>query len=192
MPAFETPVQVLTHIDFGPNIAPDTDPSVSPSGVARLFYDTSLGKVRLSLNGGAFSDVATDAVLIAESQQVYTREIDPGAAGGDIAARTFFVAPAAGCTITKIGIVPLESAAGIDNANTCVVAITDGAANSIVSKTYNTATQPPAAGVYESLGTISATHGVLTANETVLLAVTQGATSDVGILLFVVEWAPTA
>ncbi len=114
-------------------------------------------------------------------------EMENLAAGADIAARPVFCAPAEGAEITKLGWVPQGSSAGVDNSNPAVLAITDKAANSIASVTYNTGTQPPADGVYGSLGTLS-THAVLTGNEAVLLAVTQGATADLPGGLVVIEW----
>ncbi len=110
------------------------------------------------------------------------------AAGADIAARPVFVAPAEGAEITKIGIVPEGASAGVDNANTAVFAVADAAANAIASKTFNTATQPPASGVYGDLGSLTAANAILTANEVVTLAVTQGATADLPALLVVIEW----
>jgi hypothetical protein len=98
------------------------------------------------------------------------------AAGADIAARPAFISKLA-AVISEVGILTQGAPAGVDDANTAVIAITDSAGNSIVSKTYNTANQPPDA-AYASLGTVSATHGILTAGEVVKAAVTQGATAD--------------
>jgi hypothetical protein len=109
------------------------------------------------------------------------------AAGADITATPIFCAPSGGATITDIGIVPLGATAGVDNSNTAVFAITDKDGNSIVSKTYNTANQPPAVGVYGSLGALSA-HAVLTANEVVQLALTQGATADLPAVMLQIEY----
>ena len=113
------------------------------------------------------------------------------AAGADIAARAQWVAPVEGCVLTRAGIVPQGASAGVDDANTAVLALADADGNAIVSKTYNTAAQPPAASAYGSLGTPDATHAVLTANEVVTLAVTQGATADLPAFLLVLEWTPS-
>src|SRR5688572_1792823 len=104
--------------------------------------------------------------------------IEDLAAGGGIAARAEWCAPTEGAEIKKLGIVPKGASAGIDDSNTAVLVVTDGGGNTIVSKTYDTANQPPAANAYGSLGNPDATHRVLTASEVVRLAVTQGAAAD--------------
>ena len=177
MPQFEDPIRLQTFIEFGSNAAAD----VSPSGKARLRYSPSTGKLQVSSNGGAYAgDLGT------YQTNVDIIQIEDLAAGADIAARAEWAAPATGCVITKIGIIPKGSSAAIDNSNTAVIAVADAAANSIVSKTYNTATQPPAANVYGDLGTLS--NATLTANEVVTVAVTQGATADLPAFLLVLEW----
>jgi hypothetical protein len=145
----------------------------------------------------ATGDLANSAVTPAKmstNAKTFSQSIlvDPGAAGGDVADQAVFVAPAGGCTLTKVGIVPRDTVAGIDNSNTCVVDVEDAAGNVIVTKTYNTGTQPPAALGYESLGSLDATHKVLGANEVVMVDVTQGTTADIGPFLVVIEWQPAA
>ena len=93
-----------------------------------------------------------------------------------------FLALACGCTST--------SAPGGAHASASPVAISDAAGNTIVSKTYNATTAPPAASVYDSLGTLDSTHRVLTGNEVVRIAVTQGATANMPAFLVVFEWLP--
>lgn len=159
-----------------------TSPDVSPSGAARIKYDPTADQLQVSLNGAAFAQLQT---LGARVDMIHIEDL---AAGADIAARAEWAAPAGGATITKIGIVPKGASAGIDNSNTAVVAVADAAANSIVSKTYDTATQPPAASTYADLGTL--TNATLTANEVVTVAVTQGATANLPAFLLVVEWTP--
>ncbi len=147
-----------------------------------------------SVSTGMIADGAVTVSKLATTAktQVTVIAIEDLAAGADIAARAEFVAPAGGCTLTKIGIVPKGNSAGIDDGNTAVVAIADAAGNSIVSKTYNTGTQPPAANTYASLGNLSATHKILTANEVVTVAVTQGATANLPGFNLIFEWIPTA
>lgn len=113
------------------------------------------------------------------------------AAGADVAARAVFKAPSTGAVLTAAGLLMQGASAGVDDANTAVVAIADGAGNAIVSKTYNTATQPPAANAYGSLGSLDAVHQVLAADEIVTLAVTQGPTADLPAFLLVLEWHPS-
>lgn len=131
--------------------------------------------------------------VASESNAMRTQTLDIAdlAAGADIAATVYWAAGRKGAVITAIGIIPKGASAGVDDANTAVIDVTDYAGNSIVSKTYNTATQPPAAGAYGSLGTPSATHGVLTANEAVKIAVTQGAAANLPGLLLQIEYLIT-
>jgi hypothetical protein len=129
------------------------------------------------------------SALVEESRhRVAYINIENLAAGADIAARAEFVAPTAGCELVKISIVPKAASADIDDSNTAVIAIADKATNAIVSKTYNTATQPPAAGVAATLGNLDSTHRVLTANEVVTVAVTQGTSADLPAFILVFEY----
>ena len=126
----------------------------------------------------------------AHAQQMAVIPIEDLAAGADIAARPEFVAPAGGCTLVLIGILTKGAPAGVDDSNTSVVVLKDDGANTIVSKTYNTATQPPTSD-YESLGALDATHKVLGANEHVTLAITNGASADLPGLNLVIVFEPT-
>ena len=111
------------------------------------------------------------------------------AANAGIAARPVFMSKLA-AVISEIGILTQGTPAGIDDSNTAVIAITDAAGNSIVSKTYNTLVQPPDA-AYASLGTVSATHGVLTAGEVVKIAVTQGTAADLPAFYLYIRYKET-
>lgn len=110
------------------------------------------------------------------------------AAGADIAARACFMAPLPGCTLTNIGIIPQGSSAAIDDSNTAVIAIATAAGDAIVTKTYNTATQPPAANVHGTLGSLSSTYKVLTAHEVITIAVTQGSSADLPAFILNLEY----
>lgn len=159
--------------------------------VGRIVDVLSTTKVVVDIEVRAFPTAGsvTSAMLSsAVKGRVAIIEIENLAAGVDFAARAEFAAPAGGATITKIGIVPKGSSAGVDDANTAVIAVADGAGNSIVSKTYNTAGQPPADKVYASLGALDATNKVLTANEVVTIAVTQGATADLPAFILILEY----
>lgn len=72
-----------------------------------------------------------------------------------------------------------------------VVALTDGAGNAIVSKTFDNVTIPTNSG-YDDLGALDATHKILTASEIVKVAVTNGATANPPSLFLVLRFRPTA
>lgn len=198
--------QPLEIVDACLEFSGGRTPDVAPAGKARLYYNAGADAFSLSRSGAAYEalSAAVDPAMIGDGTvttaklatnpktHVQLVQVEDLAAGDDIAARAEFVAPAGGCTLLKVGIIPRGSSAGIDNSNTAVVTIADAAANVIIAKTYNTATQPPAANVYASLGTLDATHKVLTANEVVTVTVTQGATADLPGLLLLIEWQPAA
>ncbi len=112
----------------------------------------------------------------AQAEKFVMVDVEDLAADGDIAARPSFVHPRA-ATLVSVGILTKGAPAGVDDANTAVITVKDDAGNTIVTKTYNTGTQPPTSD-YEDLGALDGTHKVLTAAEHVTLDVTQGATAD--------------
>jgi len=102
--------------------------------------------------------------------------IDALAAGEDLATTYVFSVPRA-CTLSSVAVLMGTNAIGtIDDSNTSVFTVKDAGGNTIVTKTYNTGTQPTAPGLND-LGTLGATHKVLTAGECVTLAITNGATA---------------
>lgn len=111
-------------------------------------------------------------------------------AGADLAAAIQFAHPRA-VTLVSVGYLAAGSDFGtVDDSNTSVFAVTDGASNSIVSKTYNTGTQPTASALND-LGALDGTHKVLTAGETVSLAITNGATAKTPAGFLVIRYIPT-
>jgi len=95
-------------------------------------------------------------------------------AGVDDVGHPIFACPNPG-TMKTIGLLYNGAPAGIDNANTAVVTIKNGAGDTIVTKTYNLATQPPTDG-YDSLdGSLTETFA---AGEVWTIDITQGATAD--------------
>ena len=143
------------------------------------------------IQDGAFAaDAATRALFAtgiftpeklsaAANTRIRVIPIEDLSAGADIADRTLLYAPAGiDITLVSAGIIPRGSSAGIDDSNTAVIALKDGSANAIVSKTYDTDPQPPAAGVIGDLGALSGTYKVLSAGEKLVLDVTQGATAN--------------
>jgi predicted RecA/RadA family phage recombinase len=157
------------------------------------------GKI-LVADGTKYDDVAMsgDATLggdgalalnAAHAEQTEILSVEDLSAGADIAARPVFVHPRA-VTLVSIGILTAGAPAGVDNDNTAVVTLADDAANAIVTKTYNTATQPPSSD-YEDLGALDGTHKVLTAGEHVTLSVTQGATANLPAFSIIIRYIPT-
>jgi len=114
---------------------------------------------------------------------VGTFEIPNLAAGASLTDHVFFGSYYAS-TMTRIGILTHGSPAGIDDSNTVVILIENSADASVVSKTYNLATQPPSSG-FEDLGALSVT--AFTSNDYLKVTVTQGTTADMPAFAIVLE-----
>ena len=99
-------------------------------------------------------------------------------AGVDFSGRPIFGCPNIG-TMKSVGLLFNGASAGIDNANTAVVTVKNGAGNVIATRTYNTATQPPTSG-YDSLD--ASLDDAFAAGEVWTLDLTQGATADIAEL----------
>ena len=110
--------------------------------------------------------------------QLYRFMVEDVTAGADIAARLLAGVPAGyNLNVLQADIISNGSPAGIDNSNTCVVSLLNGT-NAIVTKTYNTATEFPAADTLESLGALSATYQKIAADGTLKFSLTNGATAN--------------
>lgn len=143
-------------------------------------WPANSGTVAASVEGALLATVISVPILIEDL-----------AAGADVAARACFMAPLPGCTLTNIGIIPQGASADIDDSNTAVIVVATAAGNAIVSKTYNTATQPPAANVHGTLGTLSSTYKVLTTHQVITVAITQGTTADLPAFILNLEYTVT-
>lgn len=133
---------------------------------------------------------ATAALNTAYRDNTVLIPVEDLAAGADIASRVAFCSPLAG-QIVSAAILAVGVYAGVDAGNTMVVALTDGAGNAIVSKTFNNAVIPLDNGMSD-LGALDATNKVLLANETVKMAITNGATANPPALFLVLQFRPTA
>jgi len=112
------------------------------------------------------------------SHHLLTYQVEDLAAGTGISARpVFIVPPGFKGKVVDVRIISQGTAAGIDNSNTCVVALANGS-NAIVSKTYNATVTFPASGAADSLGTPSSTYGALAAGNILRLSVTNGTTAN--------------
>ena len=103
--------------------------------------------------------------------------------GADITAMPFFSSYYA-FTMTRIGIITKGAPAGIDNSNTVVLTIKNSAGTTVVTKTYNTANQPPSS-AFADLGTLTTT--AFTSNDYLTVTVTQGTTANMPAFAIVLE-----
>lgn len=150
---------------------------------------TGVPTARTPAGDVTMDNVGATLLNAALKEQLVIVPVEDLAADADIADLPVFVHPLAN-TLQKIGILTKGAPAGVDDANTVVVTLKDSAGNTIVTKTYDTGTQPPNA-AYEDLGALDVTHKVLTAGEHVELFVTQGATGDMPAFDLVFTTVPT-
>ena len=109
--------------------------------------------------------------------QVVTYQVENLGAGADLTTRAIFEVPAGlVATVTNCRIISQGTAAGVDDDNTCIIAVTDGT-NTIATITYDTDLAFPAENVSESLGAIGA-HGVLNAAEKLCFTITNGTAAN--------------
>ncbi len=114
-----------------------------------------------------------------------THAVENVAAGVDIAARAVHAFACSGWIVSARVVNQATAAAGIDNSNTCVVALATGA-GSVVTETFDATTTFPAANTDQDLGPVSNTH--VTAGEVMTVAVTNGATADPGSFLVEIDY----
>ena len=99
-------------------------------------------------------------------------------AGDDIASRPVFEVPTGyKATIVSAYILSQGTATGIDDSNTCVVALGRGSDGAFASITYKNSPAFPASGVSGDMGTIVEDYKELVAGEKIVLSVTNGSTA---------------
>lgn len=106
-------------------------------------------------------------------------------AGGDITTRAIHSFDSAGWLVAARVVNQATAAAGIDNSNTCVVAIATDA-GTVVSATFNATNTFPGANAKKDLGTLSNTFAA--SGHVMTLAVTNGAAANPGPFLVEVDY----
>ena len=114
-----------------------------------------------------------------------THAVENLAAGADIAARAIHSFKDDGWIVAARVVNQATSASGIDNSNTCVVAVAT-TAGAVASVTYNATNTFPAANTADDMGSITNPHAA--AGEVMTLAVTNGATADPGPFIVEVDY----
>lgn len=123
------------------------------------------------------SVTTAEALLASSLAQIMTFEVAALTAGSDITAQTLAALPTGySFEIISADIIANGSSVGIDAANTCIVAVKNGA-NTVVTKTYNDAVVFPADNAVSNLGAISAAYKTVAAGALLSLAVTNGTTA---------------
>ena len=99
------------------------------------------------------------------------------AAGADIADLPVFAA-AQGMVITSAYLLTKGTPAGIDDSNTVVLTVKDDGGNTLLTKTYDTGTQPPTNDAEDLTSLLDSDYTTLSAGDHLTLSVTQGATAN--------------
>lgn len=114
-----------------------------------------------------------------------THAVEDLAAGADISARAVHSFDSQGWITSARVVNQATAASGIDNGNTCVVALATGA-GTVVSATFDAANTFPAANTGKDLGAVGNVR--VAAGDVMTLAVTNGATSNPGPFLVEVDY----
>lgn len=131
----------------------------------------------------------TNSKLFDESPKLWSYQTEDLAAAGSIAARPLLAAPAGHrIVIHNVSIIPQAAFAGVDAANTCAITIGDGT-NTLVAKTYNNVTTPPAAGAIDSLGAITEAYKAISGAEKLTLAIACGTTANPPVLMIQIMYS---
>lgn len=183
-------VRVYTVGDFAHALS-----GATVAHVGRPVFASADDTLTFTADGNSYVGLVED---VPASNEIILR-IDPGrravktivhavedlAAGADIAARAIHAFGKAAWIVAAQVVNQATAAAGIDNSNTCVVALDKGG-QSVASKTFNGTTAFPNANTATSMGTIS--NARADSGDVLTLSVTNGATANPGPFLVEVEY----
>ena len=149
------------------------------------------GKLYGTAQSAKFPSIELEGVpltALPDLLHVFAYQVEDLGAGVDIADRAIFKVPAGyNATVLSIEAVPIGSAAGIDDANTCVIVLKNGA-SAMATKTFDTAVAFPAdGGAGVSLGTIA--NAACASDARWFLSVTNGATANPPMFLLEVTYS---
>lgn len=111
---------------------------------------------------------------------IFSYKIENLAAGADLTARAFFVAPAALTILDSVKLIPEAASTGVDGSNTLVVTlrnITEGVDIATITRTADLVANTPLA------LTLTSANADIAAGDVLGIVVTQGATADAGTFM---------
>jgi len=108
-------------------------------------------------------------------------------AGADLASTVIFV-PGEDVTIHDVTVTPDGTAAGVDDSNTSVWTVKNGA-NTLVTETFDSSTAFPADNTKTSLGTLDSDYTLVKDGGRLELAVTNGATANLPACVVTIEYS---
>ncbi len=183
-------VRIYTEGDFGLPLA-----GATIAHVGRPVFASADDTLTFSCAGnsyvGVVQDVPSSGSIILRidphraSIKTVTHVVEDLSAGADIAARAVHSFAFAGWIVAARVVNQATAAAGIDNANTCVVAIATDA-GTVVSATFNATNTFPAANASKDLGAVS--NAGATAGFVMTVAITNGTTANPGPFIVEVDY----
>lgn len=183
-------VRVYTQGDFALTLA-----GITAASVGRPIFASADDTLQLRGTGNSYVGVAQDVpatgALILRIDpfrrlvKTITHAVEDLAAGADIAARAIHAFDAEGWLVAARVVNQSTSAAGINDANTCVITLATGA-GTVVNFTFNTTVVFPNANALTDLGSLANTR--VTTGSVLTLAVTNGTTANPGPFLVEVDY----
>jgi hypothetical protein len=180
-------VRAYTVGDFGFTLSGATTASQG-----RPVFATADDTLSFTADGNSYVGIAQGVVAADEivlridpnrrQIKTTTHAVENLSAGADIAARAVHVFQQQGWVVAARVVNQGTASAGIDDSNTCVVALATGA-GTVATVTFNSTTTFPAANTAHAIGSLTNTN--VAKGSVMTLAVTNGATADPGP--FVVE-----
>lgn len=184
-------VRVFTVGDFDHALS-----GAAVTDIGRPVFASNDAALTFTANGntyvGMVRDVPSSGQIIlrldSDRRAVKTVRYDVGnlAAGADLAETAIHQFKEEAWIVEARIVNGATAASGIDNSNTCVVAVKSGAA-SVASKTYNASVTFPAANAGDDLGTL--TNQRAADDDVLTVTVTNGATADPGPFAVEVDYA---
>jgi len=183
-------VRVYTLGDFGHTLTGATVAHIGRPVFASGDDTLTLTSAGNSYVGWVQDVITTNEIIVRIDPQrakikTATHAVEDLSAGADIAARAVHTFEKEGWIVSARVVNQATAATGIDNSNTCVVALVVGG-QSIATKTFDATVTFPAANTASDMGAISNSHvnagGVLT------VAVTNGTTANPGPFLVQVDY----
>ncbi len=183
-------LRVYTLGDFGHTLT-----GATAAHVGRPVFASADNVITFTGAGNSYVGVVQDVIATNEiilridalrgRIKTVTHAVEDLAANADIAARSIHAFESEGWIVAARVVNQATAAVGIDNSNTCVVALTK-AGQTVVTKTFDSTSVFPAANTRQDLGAVSNMHAL--AGEVLTLAVTNGTTANPGPFLVEVDY----
>lgn len=183
-------VRVYTEGDFGHSLT-----GATVANIGRPVFASADNVLTFTAFGNSYVGVVQDVPAANEiilriganrgRVKTVTHAVENLGAGADIAARAIHAFNSDAWILAARVVNQTTAAAGINDANTCVVQLATGA-GTVATATFNTTVTFPAANTSFDMGAITNMHAL--AGQVLTLAVTNGATADPGTFLVEVDY----